>query len=522
MSTNETTQNENMPSDMNEQTTTNEVANTSEQQNVEVSTNDFPKEIPVNPEAQKEQDETYQAIKNEVGKIGEDAASSDDFKNVRKNIVEAKEKILALFLISKSAKDELIDKLQEAYEVLSKRQDEIRSAQEKEFVENYENLKPKFDAVIAETSASNEFKKSRERLIELQTELKEIKIKRDQKEELYQQIQKVFSDINAKQDAERESFEMESSENYLNIKPKIDAAIEEAKSASSFKDARAKLIDLQNQLKDLKLKREKRDELYSLIREAFNDLNLRQDEQRKVFDSASESHYTELKTLVDETIEFVKTTEDFAEARQRMISVQNKIKDATLRKLQRDELFGAIREIFTEINSKQGESRAEYDTECNENFARLEVKVGEASANAHYSNDFRDIREGLIAVQDEVKIVKLKREQRNELFKRIRAAFEVFDAKRNEFTSKRVEEKKNRLNGVLTNLNSKYERLEESIKIDTDALASLKERLSSNPDDFNANENIKSLEQKIADKNSKLDEAKTRIDEVKKEIEEVK
>src|SRR5690606_27236685 len=133
-------------------------------------------------------------------------------------------------------------------------------------------------------------------------------------------------------------------------------------------------------------------------------------------------------------------------SRERLIEAQNYIKRTKLRHEQRNKLYADIRAIFDDINSKQSEERAEYNEECDKNYQILTQKVNDCFGLVHGLTEFNMIRESLITVQSEVKVSKLKKEQRNELFARIREAFSVFDKKRNEYFDNLKENKLQKLN----------------------------------------------------------------------------
>ncbi len=468
------------------------------------------------PEEQQAKLVTYQ---EEVTKLEELAKTGEDIKGIRKNIVDLKEKILALFVVNKSDKDSLITRLQEAFDVLKGRQDELKAKQDEEFDANFAIIEPKVQEAIAKSKESTEIRAGKDVLIAAQNELKAIMLKKDKKDELFALIQTAFTDLNEKLSAERESYEMECSENYLIIKPRVELVIASSHTAERFKDARQSLIDLQGELKDLKLKKEKRDELYSAIRKAFDDLNERQDKDRAQFNEENKSAYTSGKTTVEEALEFAKSGASPKDIREKFIAAQKLLKDLTLLKSQRDELYGAIRVVFEGINNNLEQDKAEFEAENNENYQRLSLKLNEAMDSIEFSNDFREIREGLIAINDEIKIIRLKRESRNELFARMRKAFEAFDEKRNSFSEQRKVDKKEKLKNVLSNLESRLTKMTEMIAADNQALEKQKSKLDSD-DAMNANihDNIANIEARLKERTDIVADINKRIADVNKEL----
>ena len=399
-------------------------------------------ELQVNQEALEEQQKAYSELKIEIDNIRTDVDSFEDIKQQRKTMVELKERVLALFLISKTDKDISIDTIQEKFDILQKKSDEIKSKISEEYEKNLHEIEPKVKTVIAEVEKAENFSDMRKKLIDLQSEIKECRINSEKKDDFFSMVQDAFESLTEKQEAEREKYEMEISENYLSIKPKVADAIRFAIQTENFNEARQRLIESQNDLKQIKLKKDHLDELFGLIRKAFETVNNKQDQEREKFREESEKEYQAIEPTIQENIEFAKTSDDYEKARALLIDSQKLIKTKNLTRKHRDDLYGRIREVFNELNKKSDANREEFLDECKENFAKLEVKVNEAIAYIDFTNYLNDIREGLLAVQDEVKIAKLTRSQRNELFKRIRDGFGKFDEKRNKFIEKRKQREK--------------------------------------------------------------------------------
>lgn len=476
------------------------------------------KDMPINKEALEEQNKVFEHLKSEVEKLIKLADETEEFKSTRKQIIELKEKVLALFLISKTEKDVLIDKLQQSFVKLNEKQEEIKKSLEEVYVKNLEVFNGKFNEVVAFVAESTEFKAAREKLIELQKILKTTQLKRDDKDKLFANIQEHFEVLNKKQEAFRETFEAEFNENLAKIMPVVESVLNQVKEATIFKDARQKLIDLQNELKGLRIKREKKDEIFSTIRESFNSLNTRQDEERKVFDAEADTNYSQIKPEIVEAVEFAQTNVEPQIAREKLIQTQAKLKDLTLKRTQRDELYGMLREVFEKVSGDSQAEREQFEQEASENYTKLEIKVSEAIANVEYSNDFRDIREGLIAVQDEIKIVRLKKDQRNELFKRIRKAFELFDTKRNEYMDKRKHEKSGKLSQILDSLKERLSKLEEYESNDKSALEKVQAKIDESVNDEVAATEKVNIQDRMNEREGKIADIKARIENIEKEL----
>lgn len=477
-------------------------------------------EAPVNEEAQKKQNAEFEKLLNEVTELHGKKEDITDYRNTRKLIVTLRERVSALFLISAEQKDSLISKIQEIFEHIAEKQEKERENINQVYDENLEKIKPTIEEGIKKALENELFKDARKELIELQKKVREVKLRPSDRDNIFAKIQEGFDEVNAREEKYRESFEMESSENYIQIKPKVEKAAENAKTTEKFNDARKELIELQKELKEVKLTRTNRDELFGIVREAFNELNAKQDKERAEFLEKAEEEYPKAAQIVDEAIKFSVDPDNITKARPKLIEAQNKLKDFTLTRQQRDELFGKIREIFNQLNENNEENTEEFQKEASLNFAKLEIKVNEAVANVEYSEDFRDIREGLIMVQDEIKIVKLKRNQRNELLSRVRKGFEKFDKKRKDYNDRRKEEKTRKLKNIVETLEEKNKRFQENIETDKASLSEQEAKLESATDEEKAEieKSIKSLNDKITSREKNLEQNNARIEDINKEL----
>jgi hypothetical protein len=475
-----------------------------------------------NPEAQSgdvigkyaDENEYKAAYDTAMAKINEwkaFAEESTDWKNIRSQQVDLRSEIKALFLKKEDAKqlNEVIDEI--AGEV-NNRQNAEREEKEKVYNENNDKYVAIVNEKCEQAKNADLFSKARDLLTALQTELRNVQLKRSQRDNFFSQIQTTFSELNEKRATERENYEMECIDNYLSLKKEIEAACAFADETEIFNDARQKLIEVQRNIKGKKLKRSQRDELYQIIRDHFEALNDRQAKEREVSDEEAGANFEKLNLIVDEAIAFAKSTEEYGESRARLIAAQKEIKSMKLKRAQRDELYARIREVFTSLNDQQAAEREQFEGEAKINYDKLSEKVNEAFELVLGVTDFRLIRETLMNVQAEVRLMKLKRNQRNELFARIREAFGIFDKKRDEYYSERRDEKKKKLMMVIDNLNAKVSRTKELIQKDLDILKVLKKQ------DDAEEEQITAVERKINDRNNSMEDLQKRIEEVNKEI----
>jgi flagellar hook-basal body complex protein FliE len=226
------------------------------------------------------------------------------------------------------------------------------------FEEKYDEIYAEFKKSVLEkiefSKESEIINKGRDALIEVQNQFKEMNLKRDHREEVVKLLDEAFDHLNQKQAEERERYEMECIENYHNLKAIVDEALEFFQNSDNLRDVRLKLIEAQNSFKGLVLKKEQREEQFDRIQKAFDILNEKQAAEREEFEQEAEENYSKLKIVIDEAIEFSKNAEIFKDARQKLIQAQKEIRGKKLRKIQRDNLYGAIREAFEQLNKRPG------------------------------------------------------------------------------------------------------------------------------------------------------------------------
>lgn len=463
-------------------------------------------------------DEFIAEILMDIESVSEEAKTNTNWKELRNKIRDLIS-ILNNYQSPIENKNALLDKLNTALEVLIARQKEETERLKAEQAKNYEQVKVIVDEAIKFASETKNYNEAREKLIQAKNEFRKVSLSRENAEELLTAINNALENVNNKIREERENYEMECSENYHLLKAKVEATVEKASKATHYKSARQSLIELQAEIKEKKLKRNQREELYQIIRECFEGINQRQQQERQMTDADYEENYQKIKKIVDEAISFAENvTTSFKEAKDTLIAAQAAIKAAILRKTQKDELFGEIRRVFETINEKQNADRENYDKEANENYSKLSAKIEEAFVYLNNTSDFRLLRENIIGIQSEVRILKLKREQRKELLEKIQKAFAIIDKLKNEYFEKRKQERIVKLNETLNNLEMKIQRLEESLNADKQALANVQSESYTETD---KEEKIRIIEERIKEKENKIAETKNRLVELQKEKEKI-
>jgi hypothetical protein len=182
---------------------------------------------------------------------------------------------------SKLVKDhrhELLEKIQEAFLILTRRQDDENLRMTEKSESNYTGFLPRAKDLSLLAESSGNFYFVRESIKLLQSEIREASLVREQRVELNSFLQEAFQKLGKRQDKDQESFLKSAAENYIHLKGLVEKGLRQAEESNKYKETREFLKKIQSGFKNLKLVREEREELYSILQTAFGILNRRVDE----------------------------------------------------------------------------------------------------------------------------------------------------------------------------------------------------------------------------------------------------
>ncbi len=386
----------------------------------------------------------------------------------------------------------------------------------------FDSYKKKIDNIQRIQPKWQNLRSARQKLLSLQKELNTPPefIPRGVLENIQRMIADALSAITQSQIAERENYEMECSDNYLQLKSFFENIIQTLESSEDLTKSRQQLIDAQRIISTKTLKRSQQEELYQMIRSGFDILLTKQEKEKEKFNQEANQNYEKIAPLVENAINIANSTDSFKEAREVLTAAQNSVRDVLLTKEQRDELFGKLRIVFNEINKKNDEEREEFAKISEENFNQLREKIEQEAAKLSNNPHFKSIREDLLTIQSELRVMKLKLEHRNRLYTMLKDTFKVLDEKRAEYFEKRDAAKKSG-SSLIKNLEEKLSILNSTIESDKAELAELQDQLN-NPEIENKDELIQKNEillSKINEKEKRIKETQSRLKGLEKKEE---
>ncbi|MCE5304358.1 MAG: hypothetical protein ABFD61_03240 [Chloroherpetonaceae bacterium] len=380
----------------------------------------------------------------------------------------------------------------------------------------FDSYKKKIDNIQRIQPKLQNLRNARQKLLSLQKELNNPpnEIPRSVIENLQRAIADAFSNITQSQIAERENYEMECSDNYLQLKSLFENINQTIEASDDLTKSRQQLIDAQRIISTKVLKRTQQEELYQIIRSGFDFLLAKQEKEKEKFNQEAKQNYERIAPLVDNAIQIANSTDSFKEAREVLTAAQNSVRDVLLTKEQRDELFGKLRTILNDINQKYDQEREEFSKISDANFNQLKDKIEQESAKLSNNPHFKSIRENLLTIQGEIRVMKLRYEHRNKLYALLKQTFTELDEKRTEYFDKRDNTKRpNNSQFLIRNLEEKLSILKSTLDADKSDLAELQKDLE-NPEVEKNDELVqrnKILLSKINEKEKRIKETMNKL-----------
>ncbi|MEI6174290.1 MAG: hypothetical protein WCR01_11105 [Bacteroidota bacterium] len=269
----------------------------------------------------------------------------------------------------------------------------------------------------------------------------------------------------------------ESRQNYLTLKENLNLGLAQVPHAKDLRQAKGILIEIQNQFKGLKLRREDREELYNRLQHAFAEINAKIEDEKFEFEFEAAANYADLKAAVAKALSLANTSHEFRETWDFMIDLQNRIKAAKLVREQREELFLRLQDAFTTVKTSRDEERLVFEKEAHQNYLRLKALVDKGLIQAEETHEYKDTREFLKKIQSEFKGIKMAHEQREELYSRLQTAFDILGKRLDDFFRHKKKNWEVKMQYKLSQYSVDIFELNEALKKEQANLSALEDQL---------------------------------------------
>ncbi len=418
----------------------------------------------------------YNNLKSKLEAAIKKVRNTTNLRDAKGFLIEVQNEFKGLNLLREN-REELYTKLQDEFAALNKKIENERTAIENEAAQTYLKLKNLVDEAIYVAYNPKSFKESWDFLIEVQSNFKGARLHPDQRNDLYGRLQDAFTKLKEYQEKSTAVDETVANNNYIRLKAETNQAIEIAESTTEIGMAMGVLIKVQEELKNAVLKREQKDELYGKIQDSFKKVKAKKEEQNINFEIEAESNYANLKPKTEELLAIAKTTTDFHDVRESLKELQQTIRESALIRSQKEELSALLQEAFETLHKNQNKDQVLYEQESNLNYSKLKAMVEDGYKVAETSTEYKETREYLKKIQNEFRGIKIKREEREELYNRLQHAFEILNRRVDDFFRNKKKNWELKMNFKITELETLLYSLDDEIAKDEEYLEELTDQL---------------------------------------------
>jgi hypothetical protein len=402
----------------------------------------------------------------------------------------------------------------------------VKKAQQAHYVYQsnlyYEELAQKIEAIQPSILALTAYEKECNKpLVEIDAEIKKLAttFKQNKQEQqitdaflthadmvkLQQMLQPLFNYIHSIRDKASE-------ENYNNLYSKIEQCYLLSKIATAWKETREGLIAVQQLLNTSQLDRMQRAELNARLQSAFNILSQRQTEDKQTFLTHSNAQFELLQQTLNQYINDIDAAEHYDIMFNKLIVLQNNIKEHRLKKEHKDLLFDTLNKAFTALKERNKMLTAHHYDEATESISKA-IQTAESEEN------FKEARVILVDAQQALKNYKLSKTQKDVLFENIRQAFETLNSKQDLFFKTRNQQRQHQVENTLQHLKRILYKKKEGIEKLYEVKTGLQYKITLIKPGKQSNELVTSFEERITQLTEKINAAEQDINDLNSKIE---
>lgn len=265
--------------------------------------------------------------------------------------------------------------------------------------------------------------------------------------------------------------------NYLTLKEIVDRGLEQAASVKDPQEAKGILIDIQEHFRGLPLFRDDREELYNRLQEAFTSVNSLIENNRRAFREEADRNYREMKVQCDQALALFDTETGFRTIWDRLIEVQTEIRERKMDRENRMALLERLQDGFTLIRSEREAQQKKFESEASAGYFRIKPMAEEGLKLASETHEYKETREFLKKIRNELREARMTREQREELSSKLQTAFDILGKRLDEFFRTKKKNWMTKMNYTLARFDAENFELDKAIRKEEEFLEKLSEQL---------------------------------------------
>lgn len=466
----------------------------------------------------------YIQFKSKLETVLKKVKQTTDLKQAKILLIEIQGDFKTVKL-AREDREELYSRLQTAFAEINQKIENDRIAFENESAKNFLTLKTKVEDAEFLANHPKDYRESFNFLVEVQNEFRGLKLQREQREILYGRLQKAFETLKNQQVSYQPAVEIPVVVNADEIKQKVEEVCRSVEYSDDFYDSKDQLINVQTELKLSNISRELKDELFAKIQEAFTIINLKREEEVKNIEEESVNHYNNFKKQILEIEDQINGGNDFKLIKEKIKTLQFELRDLNMTREHRKELYDLIQQNFEKVIDLQDKERGYFHKESQENYKSLKELVDKGYKQAEITHEYKDTREFLKKIQSEFKGIKLKTEEREELYAKLQRAFEILNTRVDEYFHTKKKNWEVRMQYKIAEMITEIEDLEDKIEDEKESLLELEDQLDiivSSGKETIAKEGIKariaSAKISILKKTAKIDELEDELQKLEERV----
>lgn len=462
-------------------------------------------------------DELKKVVEKEISK----AKRLEDPREAKRILIEC-QNLLKSTTLSRDEKNKLFGMLQDEFEAVNRKIAEEREQFENEAALNYFHLKRLVEEALMKVRNIVDFEDVWSFLLDVQSQFKGIRLRPEQRESLYASLQEAFDIAKASRRLETEP---ESSKNNYTFEQFFErfAAFDTAlNNPDDIAVMKQQLSALRTDLRNSVIAKAQKDELFDWVNRLSARLNQYIEEQQIVRQLASQQLRDEIVQQLEMLELPVMESDDFVNIREQLKLLQEKSRSEAI--LRDDRLFlqERINQLFQILNSRQFAEKETFLKEAEENCKRLSQLLQKALKQARESDKFTETREFLKSIQSEFKGIKLLKEDRVLLYDQLQQAFQILNARIDEYFKTKKKNWVIRMEFRISELFTSAEILKESLQKDIDELSLLETQLDVLRSAGRDAASIKALQVRIASVQNTIERKQAEIRQIEDEMHDLK
>ncbi len=462
--------------------------------------------------------ENYNKLKTQIESSIAKSSKESDLTRAKEYLVEV-QSLFKTFKLRHDHREELWQSLQYAFEAWHKRRSLQNESFEREARANYITLKSKIDETLQRIADMTDNYAAKEMLRELQAQFKGIKLTSEHREELFSNIQKAFDNLNFKIDQQRKNFELEASLTFKTLSTQIFEAVEKALQQDNTQTAKDLLKAEQANLRNAVLTKDQREQLYNALQNAFTQINTKIENEIRQRETTSLSSYTYFIECLTDVEKRLNSATDVKPIRDELKNIQSEISKANLLREHRNELWETLQSIFAQANKRWETDKVKSESDVEVNYQNLKKQVDEALKQAQLSTEYKQTRNFIVSVQKEFKGLRLRTEDREELWSKINTAFDTLNHRIDDYYRNKRGDWEVRMQTRISEAHQQKSDLEKEIAREREQLRSLLDQLSILKMRNDSDQLIEITRNKIKDTESHIESQLIDIEELNKSIE---